>query len=243
MSQYPARFILQSLGHIMAHRQMVRFAKGTGDFADQLAKGLNVISGSPVVEVENEGGKLVVKNARGESVKADHVITAVQANHLGVLGKVVAPSELSLLERLSFDRGEIVCHQDESLMPKNKRDWCVLNYRMNRELTEDSFTVWVNPIEPSLNFQGPVFQTWNPPKDRPIAKVLGRTMLERSVVTGESEKAWEAIKHMAQDPTRHVHYCGSWSYPGVPLLESAVRSAVRVAKHLGATIPWTLEEC
>ncbi len=239
ISNYPAKFILESLANIMAREQMVRFAQGTQDLASKLASGLKLISGSPVVDVSKVGDRFVIRNARGDTATADHVVTAVQANHLNVLNQVIEHQELNMLNSLSFDRGEIICHQDTRLMPKDRRDWCVLNYRMNKELSEDSFTVWVNPIEPSLkSTEDPIFQTWNPTPNLQIDRVLSRTILERSVVTKASAPAWLALNNMASDGNRRVHYCGSWSYPGVPLLESAVRSAVRVAKLVGAKIPW-----
>ncbi len=39
----------------------------------------------------------------------------------------------------------------------------------------------------------------------------------------------------------NIWFCGSYAHPGVPLLETAVTSAVEVANSLGCDCPWQLK--
>ncbi len=237
---YPAKLMVDSLSHIMSNQKMVRFAHGTKDLAGRLGANMLIHYGSAVKTIENRGHRILVTNERGDKAECDHLVTAVQANHLGILSEVINGEDASLLQSLTFDRGEIVCHQDERFMPKSRKDWCVLNYQMSKNLEDDCFTVWLNPIEPSLKSHTPMFQSWNPPRDKEIHGVLMRTYLERSVVTSKSENAWTKLEDYSHDQSRRIHFTGSWTYPGVPLLESAVLSAVRAASNIGAKIPWSL---
>ena len=57
--------------------------------------------------------------------------------------------------------------------------------------------------------------------------------MERAVVSGENQNLLKELTHLHQLPSRKVFFCGSYAAPGVPLLESAVRSAIKVVHHLG----------
>ena len=95
------------------------------------------------------------------------------------------------------------------------------------------FSVWVNPIEPSIAKHKPVIQTWNPifePKQENVYKTL---TMERAVVSGDNQNLLKELRHLHQLPSRNVFFCGSYAAPGVPLLESAVRSAIKVVNKLG----------
>ena len=56
--------------------------------------------------------------------------------------------------------------------------------------------------------------------------------MERAVVSGENQKLLKEL-NLHQLPSRKVFFCGSYAAPGVPLLESAVRSAINVVHQLG----------
>ena len=57
--------------------------------------------------------------------------------------------------------------------------------------------------------------------------------MERAVVSGENQNLLKELNHLHQLPSRKVFFCGSYAAPGVPLLESAVRSAIKVVNQLG----------
>jgi predicted NAD/FAD-binding protein len=66
------------------------------------------------------------------------------------------------------------------------------------------------------------------------AQVLGQARFQRPLVTLASQQAQAGLLALQAQPGRRVWFCGSQAQPGVPLLESAVRSAYAVADRLGA---------
>ena len=230
---YPARELLASVWQMMYGDKLRRLSAGTRDLAQKLTPGLNFVSGAKVTSVETRGDKLRVCNAEGAELMVDHVVIATQANQIDFLRGDVADLEQKVLRDLTFDQGELIVHTDERTMPRRRSDWRALNYLMDDGLNKDMFTVWVNQVEPSIANDAPIFQTWNPTFAIDEAKVLSRVTLQRSVLTPQSRAAWQALAELSTKPGRRVHYCGSWSFPGVPLLESAARSAIRAAGEIG----------
>ena len=78
-----------------------------------------------------------------------------------------------------------------------------------------------------------MLQTWNPIFEPKPEKVYKAVSLERAVVSGENQNLLKELDLLHQLPSRKVFFCGSYAAPGVPLLESAVRSAIKTVEHLG----------
>ena len=95
------------------------------------------------------------------------------------------------------------------------------------------FSVWVNPIEPTIASHAPVFQTWNPIFEPEAEKTLCAVPMERAVVSRKNQKLLRDLDLLHQRPLRKVFFCGSYAASGVPLLESTVRSAIKVVGYLG----------
>lgn len=222
---WPAAQLLSLLHGILHGSELYRLKGGTSALVQGLAKGLPLHSGSPVAQVEEGDEGVKVYNERGEGGVFDRVIVATQANHLGFLDDAQFGDEREILENIAFDSGELWVHQDPRFMPANKRDWTAVNFQMDEALEKPMFTVWVNQVEPTLKGSMPVFQTWNPLFEPDPDTVLARVPLERAVVHPGTARVHEALGQWHRQPGRRVFFCGSWAYEGVPLLESAVRSA------------------
>lgn len=229
---WPAAQLLSLLHGILHGSELYRLKGGTLALVQGLARDLPLHSGSPVAQVEecNEGVK--VYNERGEGGVFDRVVVATQANHLGFLDDEQFGDERNMLENIGFDSGELWVHQDPRFMPSRKQDWTALNFQMDEALEKPMFTVWVNKVEPTLNAGSPVFQTWNPLFEPRPDTVLARVPLERAVVHSGTARVHEALAQWHRQPGRKVFFCGSWAYEGVPLLESAVRSANAVVEAI-----------
>ena len=74
---------------------------------------------------------------------------------------------------------------------------------------------------------------WNPILEPRQEKVYKTLTMERAVVSAENQNLLEQLNHLHQLPSRKVFFCGSYAAAGVPLLESAVRSAIKVVNQLG----------
>ena len=142
------------------------------------------------------------------------------------------------MRKFRFEEGDLVIHTDPVVMPPRRKDWAVLSYMMDRKFIRQQFTVWINAIEPSLVGKNAVFQTWCPVIDIDPKKVISRVKLTRAVVDSETVALNKQIqqRHLEQD--RKVFYCGSWSCDGLPILESAVTSAMHISEILGAPSPF-----
>ena len=132
----------------------------------------------------------------------------------------------------------MVIHTDTSVMPPKRKDWAVLSYMMDRKFTRQQFTVWLNAVEPTLVGKSPVFQTWRPVTDIDPKKIISSVTLTRAVVDAHTVALNKELQQRHLDQGRKVFYCGSWSCDGLPILESAVTSAMKIAEIFGAPLPF-----
>jgi hypothetical protein len=94
---------------------------------------------------------------------------------------------------------------------------------------------------PTLKQQQPVFQTWNPV--RPIApeRVLASAQFQRPICSISSVLQLKQL--WALQGQGGVFVCGSYCMHSMPLLESAVTSALEVACcRIGSALPWECGE-
>lgn len=237
---WPALGLLTLLDSIVHGDTLLRLQGGTPALVNALADDLTFISASPVCRLVQDDNGVQVLNQRGEGGHFTRAIVATAANQLGFLATGQFHREIAALQAIRFDHGELVIHGDSRFMPRQKTDWTALNYLMHKDLQASMFTVWVNAVEPSLHAAPPVFQTWNPLFEPDPALVLSRIALARAVVHGGTRQALDQLTQLHAEPDRRVFFCGAWAYPGVPLLESAVRSAIAVAGYLHIPVSWDI---
>lgn len=228
---WPAHQLFTLLNTIVHGDTLVRLHGGTPALVAALGHDLLRISGSPVQSVREIADGIEVRNGRGEGGCFDRVVVATQANQLGFLD-TPWQRERTLLQGIRFDHGELWVHTDTRFMPAQRRDWSALNYSVTRDLSQAMFSVWVNAVEPSLHQAEPILQTWNPLFEPNAARVIARVPLARAVVHRGTLSVHEQLHQLHSEPHRRVFFCGSWAHAGVPLLESAVRSAQTVAAHI-----------
>ncbi|WP_168203197.1 FAD-dependent oxidoreductase [Marinobacter fonticola] len=230
---WPADQLLPMLDGILGQASLYRLKGGTSELVEQLVKGLEITSGSPVTEVKNVSDGVQVGNARGDRGVFDRVIVATQANDLDFLDSSQFAEERRVLSDIPFADGELWVHRDERFMPRRRQDWTALSFQMDRELQKPMFTVWVNAVEPTMEGRPPVFQTWNPLYEPDAAQVLGRFPMQRAVVHTGTAQVHAQLQRWHRETDRAVFFCGSWAYEGVPLLESAVQSAQAIVDRIG----------
>jgi len=99
------------------------------------------------------------------------------------------------------------------------------------------------PSSPLASSLPDFFQSWNPPPhlSPDPALTLYSARFDRPIVTASSLRAIRSLEHM--QGAHGIWICGSYfNRCAMPLLESAVTSAVRVAKQLGADVPWRTDD-
>jgi predicted NAD/FAD-binding protein len=144
-----------------------------------------------------------------------------------------------------------VTHSDARLMPARRRDWSPVNLWTDTAAGAVESTIWVNAVQPVLRGAPDVFQTVTPLRPVDPARVLGTAHFRRPVVDLASQHALARLQALQAQPAadvdppplpggapgRRVWFCGSQAQAGVPLLESAVRSAYAVAARLDPASP------
>ena len=125
-------------------------------------------------------------------------------------------------------------HRDERLMPARRADWSPVNACVDAAFERPQSTIWINRVQPALRSAAPLFQTVMPQAAPRDELVLGRARFERPLVDADTAAARAALDALHAQPGRRSWWCGSYAEAGVPLLESAVRSALAVAARIGA---------
>ncbi|MAE00897.1 MAG: monoamine oxidase [Proteobacteria bacterium] len=232
LDQWPAQQILDLLQTIVFGARLLRLQGGTKALAEKLGEGLNWQNGIRVDKLVEKSSGIFLYSKNAGFGPFDYVICAVQANQLDFLPEQYA-RESQLLNSFPYDSGTLWAHRDVRFMPERKQDWSPLHYQMDKEFRQSMFSVWVNPIEPTISHHQPVFQTWDPLFEPESEKVIAAVTMERAVINQDSQNLLRELDLLHKLPSRNVFFCGSYAAPGVPLLESAVRSAIKVVRHLG----------
>lgn len=239
IGEWPAKPLLIFLRQLTDGDALLRLQGGTPTLVDKLIEGIQIEDGSAITLVQEQGDQVKVENAAGYSKLFDRVIVATPTTKIEqFLDPVQFASEIELLKKFKFEQGELVIHTDASVMPPKRKDWAVLSYMMDRKFTRQQFTVWLNSIEPSLVGKSAVFQTWRPVTDIDPKKVIKSVMLTRAVVDANTVALNKELQQRHLDANRKVFFCGSWSCDGLPILESAVTSAMKIAEIFGAPLPF-----
>ena len=238
IANWPAKPLLQFVEKLLKGDPLLRLQGGTPALVDALTKNIDIRSGSKVALLEYQAEQVLVRNEQGEQSLYDYAIVATPTTQLNFLNIAQFGAELKILQQFEFDTGELVIHRDDRFMPKLRKDWTVLNYAMNHIFSQSMFTIWINAIEPTLVNAPAIFQTWNPLFEPKADLVVSRVTLSRAIANADTARLVAQIKQLQQSPRRRVFFCGSWLCDGLPILESAVTSAMWVASQLGVTAPF-----
>ena len=239
IGDWPAKPLLIFLRQLTDGDALLRLQGGTPALVDKLIEGIEIHNGSAITQVKEQENGVLVENALGEQRIFDRVIVATPTNKIETfLDNEQFADDIALLKQFRFEQGQLVIHTDQTVMPPKRKDWAVLSYMMDRKFTRQQFTVWLNSVEPSLVGKTPVFQTWQPVTEIDPKKIISSVTLTRAVVDSQTVALNKELQQRHKDLNRKVFYCGSWSCDGLPVLESAVTSAMHIAEILGAPLPF-----
>ncbi|MBJ7436670.1 MAG: FAD-dependent oxidoreductase [Acinetobacter sp.] len=239
IGEWPAKPLLIFLRQLTDGDALLRIQGGTPALVDKLIENINIQSGSAISKVTEQGDKVLVENNKGKQQLFDRVVVATPTTKIEeFLDPVQFADDIALLKQFRFEQGQLVIHTDPSVMPPKRKDWSVLSYMMDRKFTRQQFTVWLNSVEPSLVGKNAVFQTWQPVTEIDPKKVISTVTLTRAVVDSQTVALNKELQQRHKSPNRKVFFCGSWSCDGLPILESAVTSAMHIAEIFGAPLPF-----
>src|SRR5690606_18397299 len=238
IGDWPAKPLLTFLRQLTDGDALLRLQGGTPALVDKLIKDIEIHNGTAITQANEQENGVMVENAIGEQRVFYCVIVATPTNKTETfLYNEQFADDIALLKQFRFEQGQLVIHTDQTVMPPKRKDWAVLSYMMDRKFTRQQFTVWLNSVEPSLVGKTPVFQTWQPVTEIDPKKIISSVTLTRAVVNSQTVALNKELQQRHKDLNRKVFYCGSWSCDGLPVLESAVTSAMHIAEILGAPLP------
>lgn len=233
---FPAAVIVDYLARGLARQAVRRALHGADDVERRLLAGGFTFHGGITIDAVRPDGDGVTVRCAGSDLRFDHVVLATQANHARRLLADADAAEAALLDAFRYVPVEVLTHADAALLPARRRDWSPVNLRLAPDGAPPQSTIWLNAVQPSLRGRADVFQTVHPlaaPRD---GTLLGRAMFERPLVDAASQAALATLPALHAAPGRRLWFCGAWAQAGIPLLESAVRSAHDVAEALGAPL-------
>ncbi|KQW45709.1 MULTISPECIES: FAD-dependent oxidoreductase [unclassified Roseateles] len=229
---YPAAVVAGYATAGVGRQSVHRARDGADAVAAKLLAGIaRVQCSAGVVAVRRRNGQVMVQSAAGEEV-FDQVVFATQANQALALLADAAPDEVAALAAFHYRALEVLMHRDTALMPQRRADWSPVNARVCAEHAQPESTIWINRVQPALRHAAPLFQTVMPQRSPRDDSVIGHARFERPLVDAGSAAALAALQQLHAQPGRRVWWCGSYAEAGVPLLESAVRSALAVAARV-----------
>lgn len=234
---FPAEVIVDYLARGLARDSVRRALHGADDVERRLLQGIpDLRCNARIAAVRRTRAGVQLQMEDGARLAFDHVVLATQANQARRLLADASAAEAKLLARFHYEPVEVVTHSDPALMPLRPRDWSPVNLWVSPEHDVPESTIWVNAVQPALRDAAPVFQTVHPLRAPDQRHVIARSAFERPVVAADSAQALQQLRSLHAESERRVWFCGSYAQDGIPLLESAVRSAHDVAEKLGAAL-------
>jgi uncharacterized protein len=173
----------------------------------------------------------------------DHVVLATHAAQALALWPDAPAEEAALLARFRTRTLTVLMHRDAALMPRRRRHWSPVNARVDPAAERPRARSGSTPCSRALRAAPPLFQTVMPQREPRAGTRDGRGALRAAAgQPRQPARAGRAARDLgppaaARHAPRRVWLVGSYAESGVPLLESAVRSAMAVAAALGVASP------
>ncbi|MCG8686157.1 MAG: FAD-dependent oxidoreductase [Desulfobacterales bacterium] len=241
LNTYPAPFILQTLLNLLGSKPLLRTKYGTQDVVRRLSRGIDDIRyGTTVCAVTPTPDGVRVESTNEKSDKFDHLIIATQANQALDFLSNLSGDENKMLSAFVYEDVPVIVHQDPTMMPVKYKDWAHINLIISPDRNATMCSVWMNRFNANWQINQPIIQTINPLVEPQPDTIIARYNLKRPIVNEQSLAGLELLKQLHQNADRRIWFCGSYAAEGVPLLESAVLSSLKVADRLSIQLPESL---
>jgi predicted NAD/FAD-binding protein len=247
MEHYPARTFLRffknhGLLTVTEQPQWYTVKGGSREYVKKLTASFaeKIRLNAAVQKVKAEGEQIAVTDAKGEVAHYDQVILACHSDQAHQMLDESATVEREWLSAFRYQPNEAVLHGDLSFMPKRRSSWSSWVYLS--EAKQDgsasmSLSYWMNNLQP-LSTKEPVIVTLNPGREPDAEKVMNRHLFHHPVF---DEAAIEAQSHIDEVNGKNgIWFAGAYQRYGFH--EDGLMSGVRVAKALGAKVPWENED-
>jgi predicted NAD/FAD-binding protein len=190
---------------------------------------------SPVLKiVRNEQG-VIITTPKGQQ-PYDAVVLACHADEsLNILGDNATPAEKITLSQFKFQKNRAVLHTDEVVLPEHESLWSAWNFVSGDNHQSASVNYLINKLQP-LPVKTPVIVSLNPTVEPRREKVIASFDYAHPVFDQRAHAAQQKLPLL--QGKQQTWFCGAWT--GYGFHEDGLRSGIEVAKQLGVTPPWEL---
>jgi predicted NAD/FAD-binding protein len=180
-------------------------------------------------------GAVQIKDSQGGVAQYDQVVMACHGDEALALLKDADREEQAVLSAFRYQKNRAVLHRDPSLMPRRRRCWASWVYSSDGDFLHPKLTVtyWMNLLQ-GIDQNYPLFVSLNPKRDIPEALIFDEAEFDHPLFDQGAIAAQERIA--ALQGRRGTWFAGA--HLGHGFHEDGLASAVRVARSLGAAIPW-----
>lgn len=191
---------------------------------------------TPVLGVERLADGVWVR-CRDGAERFDEVVFACHSDQtLAILGAGASPEERRILGAVQYQPNVALVHTDTALLPRRRKVWSAWNYLAGAGRPDErpvSVSYLINRLQP-LPFETPVVVSLNPFTEPAPDKLIRRIEYAHPVFDQAAVDAQAALPTIQGQ--RHCWFAGAWT--GYGFHEDGLKSAMVVARGLGAEIPW-----
>ena len=209
---------------------------GSREYVNRIAEsiGKNIHLSTDVIALRREkGGVMLTIKGHGE-VWFDKVVMAAHADQSLALISDAHNQEYDILSAFRFRPNLAVLHSDSRLMPKRRGAWASWNYvGYDTEQNDLCLTYWMNKLQ-SIDAACPIFETLNPLVSPLPELTHGHYHYRHPIFDAKAIAAQPKLSQIQGNDD--LFFAGAWS--GFGFHEDGLKSAVAIAKTLGAVVPW-----
>lgn len=188
-----------------------------------------------------------VKRVRRHAQSVEIVSTAGTEMFDAVVLACHAPTSLALIDAYDdeqkvlggfrYQPNDAILHTDRALLPRREKVWSAWNYLSSPGQPGQrpvAVSYLLNKLQP-LPFKTPVVVTLNPNRRPAPDKVIQTFEYEHPVMDVSAIQSQQVLSSI--QGVRRTWFCGAWA--GYGFHEDGLKSALRVARDLGISPPWS----
>ena len=203
--------------------------------ARRLGAGLRLACPVARVRRDDTGAHITLRS--GETETFDSVIFACHADQTRRILADASTRERALLSAFGFQPNRAILHSDVALMPRRRGVWASWNYLADRDAVDDqrvAVSYWMNRLQ-SIPGERQYIVSLNPLTEPDPQHVIREIEYDHPVFDGDAIAAQKRLDEI--QGVNRAWFCGAWTAYGFH--EDGLASGVRVARALGAPVPWS----
>ncbi|MEQ8390131.1 MAG: FAD-dependent oxidoreductase [Thalassospira sp.] len=216
---------------------------GSREYVKRMTAGISggVVLDRAITKVgRNPQGGAYIEDRYGKREAFDHVVLACHGDQALALQETPNKRVEELLSAFKYERNLAILHNDQSLMPQNRKVWSSWNYLAEEHDGEQKVcvTYWMNRLQ-HLDENKPLFVTLNPPRQPKEGSVIRSFLYDHPLFDADAMAAQKDLWSI--QGLDNIWYCGS--YFGYGFHEDGIQSGLAVAEALGGVRrPWNVED-